>query len=115
MSGNIQDTDVNRLNKQIKDLQAEIVSLEKSGEVVLDWEDTLARKYKFLVRTSKTLFKYILTNYNKEGFNEQFFNHTLKLMLNKIETIQASQTSQEDASASVGLHLAQKFIPQMKK
>ncbi len=115
MSGNINDTNVALIKKQVHEIQNEIKELSQNGECISDWEDALKRKYKALSKTSATLFKYILTNYNTPSFNEQFFNQTLELMLTKISSIQKSEMTQEDASVNVGVHLAKKYVPQLKK
>lgn len=114
MSGNIHDTNVINIRKQIEDLTNELKQLHESNESIENWNDTLERKYKPLYRTSKTLFKFIVTNYGKSGFNEIFFNQTVDMMLTRISSIQNSEISQEDASANVGTHLAKTFIPQLK-
>jgi len=115
MSGNINDTNINKLRQQIDGLKKEIDNILSKNENVVDWESSLQNKYKNLFNTSKTLFKYIVTNYGTEKFNEQFFNQTVSLMFNRIASIQGSEVTQEDASSTIGLHLARKFIPQMRK
>jgi hypothetical protein len=115
MSGNIYDTNVIDLKKQIVELVEELRHLHNSQESISNWADTLQRKYKDLYRTSNTLFKFIISNYGTPNFNEEFFNQTIDLMLNKISSIQNSQTTQEDASTNVGTHLAYTFIPQLNQ
>lgn len=115
MSGNIHDTNVQTIRKQIDDLVVDLKQLTDSNETVSDWTESLQRKYKQLHRTSSTLFKFIITNYGTTNFNEAFFNQTIDMMLNKITNIQSYHISQEDASANVGTHLANTFIPQMNQ
>lgn len=120
MSGNIQDTNVTAIKKQINDLVNELRLLQTThGDSISDWRVeflvTLQRKYKQLYSTSNTLFKFIVTNYGTSGFNESFFNQTIDLILDNIVSIQHRQVTQEDASANVGTHLANKFIPQINQ
>lgn len=123
MSGNIHDTDVSTIKKQIDELIAELQTLKDAQdpkhddehETISEWTETLQRKYKQLYGTSSTLFKFIVTNYGSSNFNEKFFNQTIDMMLKKIASIQSSQITQEDASANVGTHLAHKFVPQLNQ
>jgi hypothetical protein len=115
MSGNIYDTNVTLIRKQIGELKDELKGIYARSEQVNDWEDSLKRKYKALARTSLTLMKYILSNYNTPKWDEAFFNKTVELMLSRVSNIQQSEISQEDASSNVGTHLAYRYIPQMKK
>jgi phage regulator Rha-like protein len=115
MSGNIHDTIVRDIRREIDDLIEELRRIEISQESISEWTNTLQRKYKHLYRTSNTLFKFIVSNYGTPNFNEVFFNQTIDLMLNKIASIQNSQITQEDASTNVGTHLAHTFIPQLNQ
>lgn len=114
MSGNIHDTNIACIRTQIHDLIDELQLLHDSSKKKSEWLDTLQKKYKQLYSTSNTLFKFIVQNYRTSNFNETFFNQTIDLMLNKIENIQNSRITQEDASANIGTHLAHTFIPQLQ-
>lgn len=115
MSGNIHDTNIHTIKKQVNDLLLELDSLNKKNEDITEWESYLQNKYKTLYKTSKTLYNYILKNYNSDKFDSSFFNTTLNLMLSKISSIQKNNVSQDDASVHIGTHLAETFIPQLKK
>lgn len=114
MSGNIHDTNVSSIKTDVDKMINEIKSIIDRGESPKDYEYTLAKKYKSLHNTSKTLFQFILKNYGTNRFNQQFFDKTLELMLSQITKIQNSNTNQYDASANVGKHLASTFIPQIE-
>jgi hypothetical protein len=84
---------------------------------VSDYEQTFRVKYPAIASTSKTLFKYIMSNYGTHRFDKAFFLSTIDMMLSNIATIQSSpdtKQAQHDASISVGNHLAHTFIPQLK-
>lgn len=115
MSGNIHDTNINLLRKELNELKIDIEKLLIEGDVIANWEETLKRRYKHLSKTSLTLFKYILANYKTEKFNELFFNRTIELMFDKINSIQRSEISQYDASGEIGTVIAEEYIPQLKK
>lgn len=111
MSGNIQNTNIPLLKSEIDNLKNDIDRIIKDGETAEQWVDTLKRRYVTLSSTSNTLFMYIIKNYGSAKFNETFFNKTLDMMFNKIIDIQGLKTSQENASITVGEHLAKNFIP----
>lgn len=115
MSGNINDTDIFEVKKQVTDLIIDIQSIQNKNENLDEWESHLQNKYKKLFKTSKTLFNYILKNYGTEKFDSVFFNNTINMMLSKISSIQLNKISQENASAVIGTHLAEAYIPQLKK
>lgn len=115
MSGNIKDTEIGTVRQEVFDLITEIKRLKESGEDLTEWTSTLQNRHKYLYKTSKTLFDYIVNNYLKESFDDVFFNQTLNMMLSQIAKIQNKNISQEDASASVGTHLAEAYVPQLKK
>ena len=115
MSGNINDTDVIILQKEVDSLLHDLDELTNQNESIVDWETTLENRYKKLSKTSETLFKFITKNYTKAQFDIESFRHTLSLMLKKITSIQKGESSQHEASINVGNHLADKFIPQLKK
>lgn len=105
MSGNIHDTNINIIKKEVYDL---IYDLENNNDIV--------GKYNYLTSTSKTLYEYIIKNYNKQ-LNESFINN-LEMMLNGIEKIQKSRNTekeQHDQSVLIGEKLASQYIPQLKK
>ena len=109
MSGNIHDTKVDLITEQVDDL---LHHLENTTAVD---QDALKRKYKHLFKTSPTLFNFIIKNYNSPRFNKEYFDKTLNLMLGSIQHIQNNNTSVHNASVLVGQHLAESFIPQLKK
>jgi hypothetical protein len=105
MSGNIHDTNINIIKKEVYDL---IYDLENNNDII--------GKYNYLTSTSKTLYEYIIKNYNKQ-INESFINN-LEMMLNGIEKIQKSRNTekeQHDQSVLIGEKLASQYIPQLKK
>jgi hypothetical protein len=105
MSGNIHDTNINIIKKEVYDL---IHDLENNNDII--------GKYNYLTSTSKTLYEYIIKNYNKQ-INESFINN-LEMMLNGIEKIQKSRNTekeQHDQSVLIGEKLASQYIPQLKK
>ena len=110
MSGNINDTNVERLKKEVNELIEELNTITSKGDNIDDYENTLQKKYKYIVKTSESLFKLILQQRGKTSFMDN-----LNMMLNNIERIQKSQISQHDASCNVGDKLASQFIPQLKK
>jgi hypothetical protein len=114
MSGNIKDTNVTLIERQVYDLISDLDDLIAKNEDINNWSKTLEHRYKHLSKTSNTLFKFIIKNYNTPKFDKTFFNKTLTLMLDKIGNIQDSKISQENASEHVGTHLAKTFIPQLK-
>lgn len=122
MSG-IRNTNVDTLRQQITEMLADIDKLfattnkDKSTVRASDYEQTFKVKYPDIASTSKTLFKYILSNYGTHRFDKNFFLSTIDMMLSNIATIQSSsdaKQAQHDASVSVGNHLAHTFIPQLK-
>lgn len=115
MSGNIKDTHVVRIREQVASLGQDIEDLKEKGESIDDWKSTLENRYKYLFKTSKTLFNYVVTQYISDSFNREFFNKTLEMMLSQISNIQNANISQNDASVLIGTHLAEEFVPQLKK
>jgi hypothetical protein len=115
MSGNISDTHVDRIREEVGSLSEDIRKLKEKGEMIEDWTSTLENRYKYLYKTSKTLFNYVVTQYSSDSFNREFFNKTLEMMLSQITKIQNANISQNDASVLVGTHLAEEFVPQLKK
>jgi hypothetical protein len=110
MSGNIYDTDINKVKGEVFDLIND-----------LDNGNNITNKYKYLESTSKTLYDYIIKQYNNnttQVFNKTFFTNNLEMMLQGIEKIQKSkdiEKTQHEASVFVGEQLASQFIPQLKK
>jgi hypothetical protein len=115
MSGNINDTNVNTIRKQIFDFKKRIDVIIESGEDLSTWENSLQREFKHLYKTSKSLFTYIFKNYKSSTFDEKFFDNTISMMLLKIKSIQNHETTQDSASGYIGTHLANKYIPQCRK
>jgi hypothetical protein len=109
MSGNIHDTNISELKQEVYNLCNQLKTTRLVNET------DLQTKYKYLYTTSKTLFKFIISNYQKPDFDEELFNKNLDVMLTQILKIQNSQTSQHTASEFVGTHLAYTYVPQFKK
>ena len=105
MSGNINDTDVSQIRKEVYDMIYDIAHNNKNDQ------GELQAKYEYLYQTSKGLFKFVLTNINADNFKSSTFYGTLELMLNKIEEIQQNKISQLNASGVIGTHLAKSYIP----
>ncbi len=104
---NVQD-----LKEKISAMTSELDEIIAQGETPADHSASLQKKYKIIHQTSNTLFNYIINEYSK---NKKFFNNTIDMMLSQLQRIQSSEMSQHDASVVVGEHLAETFIPQLKK
>jgi hypothetical protein len=111
MSGNIHDTNTHRIKQDATKLLEEVRNIILQGNDPLDHRDRLETNYKYLSKTSNTLFTFILKSKNTD---KEFVVNTLNMMLEKIKHIQLSQTTQYDASRDIGTHLAKQFIPQCK-
>jgi hypothetical protein len=108
MSGNIHDTNTDRIREDVYGMITDVTQYCMT-------EYALKQKYKCLVETSSTLFNMVLKEASKPGFNQESFKSIVEMMLGSIVSIQDSKTSQYDASAKVGTHLAEMYIPQLKK
>lgn len=106
MSNNINDTKVNKIREQVKNLLEDL----NNG----DNKELLEQKYEYLYSTSKTLFEFIIRETAKKNFNKSQFDTNLDFMLNHILKIQNKELSQNDASENVGKLVAKQFIPQYK-
>lgn len=115
MSGNIQKVKTHIIKENIDELIVELDNILNRQENILDYEYTLKRKYKYLEKNFPSLFNLIIKEYNLTSFNKQRLQTILNTMLKQVEKIQQSQVTQHDASVLVGDHLAQTFIPQLKK
>jgi site-specific DNA-adenine methylase len=115
MSGNINDTKINIIKENVDNLIVDLDNILNKGENISDYEYNLKKKYKFLEKTSPALFNLIFKEYNTQNFNKSNLQSILDMMLQQIEKIQKSKVTQHDASISIGEHLAQTFIPQLKK
>lgn len=115
MSGNIHDTKVDLINKQVNDLIKDLDKILKNGENTSSYENDFIIKYKYLIDTSNTLYKYICSqmnhHYNDANFDQNKFKERLNLMLNAILDIQKSNMTQHEASVIVGEKLASEYIP----
>lgn len=110
------DINTVKLKEELSLILQELDNILKSDDPdISNWKSTLENKYKYLSKSSETLFKYILNNYGTNKFDKLFFDKTIQLMLVNIENIQNSKTSQYDASANVGTHLANEFIPHLRQ
>lgn len=114
MSGNINDTNTNKVNFQVNELLQELDEILKNNDSIDSYTSDLKNKYNYLWSTSQTLYNYILRQYGKPNFDKEFFNKNLNMMLQSIENIQKSKVSQYDASVSVGKELASQYIPNLK-
>ena len=98
MSGNINDTDVEKIESQAKSMLIDANSLEYTSE-------ELESKYRWLSKRFPTLFNYIKSDYQKFDIN------TLNLMLNIVKKVQKKETTQENASKLIGTKVARDYIP----
>ena len=125
MSGNINDTNIERVRKDVENMLNDIRGNDIRGNDIRgnDIRGNVSNvdvaemeyKYRYLYKTSKTLFNFILKKVNdSESFDDEYFRKTINFMLQQIQDIQQSSTSQYDASANVSYHLAKKYIPQYK-
>lgn len=115
MSGNIHDTKVNLLRKEISEMLHDMSNMFKENKDPRESEEAFQIKYGNLYKTSQTLFKFILTKYGNSSFDQKYFEETINKMLNSIVEIQQSKMTEYDASVNIGEHLAKKYIPQYKK
>lgn len=115
MSGNINDTKIDVIKDSVNNLINDLDDVLNKGHVVSDFEYKLKKKYKLLEKTSPALFNLIFKEYNTLNFDKTRLQSILDMMLNQIEKIQKSNVTQHDASVAIGEHLAQTFIPQLKK
>lgn len=115
MSGNINDTKIDTIRDNVNLLINDLDDILNKGDFVTDFEYKLKKKYKLLEKTSPALFNLIFKEYNTSNFDKNRLKSILDIMLNQIENIQKSKVTQHDASIAIGEHLAQTFIPQLKK
>jgi hypothetical protein len=107
MSGNIYDTDIRKIKKEVYDL---INDLDNGNDI--------EEKYEYLKSTSKTLYEYITKGYLTTGINKTLLKNNLEMMLNGIQRIQRSndkEKTQHETSVEIGETLASQYIPQLKK
>ena len=115
MSGNINDTKIDTIKENVNNLIADLDDIVNKGDSPSDYEYKLKKKYKLLDKTSPALFNLIYKEYNTLNFDKLRLQSILNMMLQQIEKIQKSSITQHDASVSIGEHLAQTFITQLKK
>lgn len=115
MSGNINDTKIDIIKANVNDLINDLDDILNKGHNVSDFEYKLKKKYIILEKTSPALFNLIFKEYNTLNFDKSRLRYILDMMLTQIEKIQKSKVTQHDASVAIGEHLAQTFIPQLKK
>jgi hypothetical protein len=111
MSGNIHDTQIVRVKREVENLQKDLDNIIKNSENITDYEITLQKRYKYLYKTSSSLFKFIYDNYKSNTFDKKAFSRNLDMMLIHIQRIQSKNISQHDASVNVGESLAKQYIP----
>lgn len=115
MSGNIHDTNVTKLKDEVNNLLAELDEIIARRVNIINYENTLKHKYKYISQTSDNLWKLIISQYTNSNFDKTNFLKNLEMMLSAISDIQVSKITQHDASQNVGETLASQFIPQLKK
>lgn len=117
MSNNIHDTNVELIRDQVNNLIDECENLLKNGEKLSNYENHFSNKYKHLINTSNTLYKFICTQMQQNfiNFDRDALQERLDMMLNAILNIQNSKISQYDASVMIGEKLAQDYIPQCRE
>ena len=115
MSGNIHDTNVNKLKNDIDKLLLDLDDIVERGDFIADYEDTLKNKYTYIVNTSENLWKLRIGQYSNLTFDKTIFLKNLEMMLAAISDIQTRKITQHDASQNIGENLASQFIPQLKK
>jgi hypothetical protein len=115
MSGNIQDTKVDKIRIDVDFLVEDLETLIQNNENINDYKTSYQRKYKYLYKTSSALYNFIFEEFCNKDFNKTEFLQNLDKMLNLIINIQNAKISQHDASVLVGTELASQFIPQLKK
>ena len=108
----IHKTNVDLIRKQVYDLIKDLEGNHSSS--IQSDPSLLEEKYNYLFNTSKTLFKYIVTQYGTSRFNQDVLDKNLDMMLKSITKIQSSKLTQEDASIQIGESLAKQYIPQMQ-
>ena len=107
MYGNIHDTKVELIKKEIENLLNILNCNTINSEIILK------KNTPELYKTSPTLFKFIIKNYNKISITTM--NKNIDMMLKLITDIQKSKISQHDASVVVGKNLGEQFVPQLCK
>jgi protoheme ferro-lyase len=115
MSGNIKDTDVELVKKEVFDLINDLENYTKSSRNLNVYEEAMKKKYKNLFNTSKTLFNLIFNQFKDKKFDKEYFNFMVNKMLSYITKIQNNEISQYDASANIGTDLAEKYIPNLNE
>lgn len=113
MSKNIFNTDTIRVKENVDQLITELNTIVTRQESINIY--TLKKKFRYLEKNFPSLFNLIVNEYNSQNFNKERLEIILNTMLQQIEKIQQSKVTQHDASVVVGEHLAQTFIPQLKK
>lgn len=115
MSKNIYDTKTHIVRENVNELIKELDNILERQENISDHDYMLKKKFRYLQKNFPSLFNLIVKEYNLPNFNKSRLEIILDTMLKQIEKIQQSQMTQHDASVLVGEHLAQTFIPQLKK
>jgi hypothetical protein len=115
MSGNINDTNVSKLQSEIVSLINKLDNLIKTNTSIEMYESKYQLEYKYLFNTSKTLWNYIFTQYKNSTFDKSQFQKNLDMMLSTILKIQTAQLSQHQGSTIIGEEIASQYIPQLKK
>ena len=104
----IYKTDVHSLKSEVCNL-IEILDLN-----VLKSENILKKKCPNIVKTSPTLFKYIVKNYDHVRYNDSAkkqFHININKMFDLIIQIQECKISQYDASVIIGQMLGEQYLP----
>ncbi|NBO98930.1 MAG: hypothetical protein EBU90_02210 [Proteobacteria bacterium] len=103
------EVDIDRVKEQAMRMVSE---LENDSDPD---ESRYLRKFKYLQKTSNTLFKFIFNNVKTERFDMTSFTKNLDMMLNSLRKVQDTTMSRHTASVAIGQELANQFIPQLKK
>lgn len=111
MSGNIHDTDVNRLEQELESLREHVTAAMEGGASVSDpaFKTELQVRYRYTHQKFPTLFKKIIEMVDT-GKTEHLESN-IEMMLKLVRRIQHNQTSQFDASVIVGEALAKQYFP----
>lgn len=115
MSGNINDTDIEKIRSEALDLIVDLDLLSSNNDEILDFKHEYTERYNYLSKVCPSLYNFIFNGYIKGNFNKQMFERNLSMMLQSIHKIQRSDITQHDASVDIGEHLASQYINVCKK
>ena len=81
MSGNIHDTNVTKLKNEVNNLLTELDEIITKRDNIVYYEDTLKRKYKYVLETSDNLWKLIISQYTNSTFNSFFQGEVSEILV----------------------------------